>query len=470
MNNSSLCCILAAAATFVAVDARADSNDYIRFTPSEHWVVPEGTPSASEVDASNARWWETFEDPLLDSLISIGEKNNYNAAMAARRINAARAEVGAARSAYYPQIGISAGWNRARTSGRIAGSTGAASTASYFSGAATMNCEIDVFGKITSQVNKAKSQVKLSAAEYGAVILSLDAEIAETYINLLVQKEQLEIARSHSKSQQDIVNMTEVRYKTGLSSKLDVTQARTVYYSTIAQVPLLEAQIEASYNAIAVLTATPRAELPVSVYEARGLPGHYRLVNMGVPLDLLRRRPDVVEAERSIDIAAASLGIAKKDYLPSLSIQATLGTEAHNFDDLFSRASVGYSIAPTLSWTLFDGLSRKYNVAAARENMEAEIDSYNLTVMTAIEEVRNAMAHYSAELRYIESINEVVLNSSESFEKAVDLYKQGLSSFTPVVDAQLDNLNYQNTLVSAKGQALIALIELYKALGGGWVE
>lgn len=469
MKNSSLCYFLAAAACFTA-QVRAESNDYLRFSPSEHWVVPEGTPAASEVDASNARWWETFEDPLLDSLITIGEKNNYNAAMAARRINAARAEVGAARSAYYPQIGISAGWNRTRTSGRIAGSNGAASNTSYLSGTATMNWEIDVFGKITAQVGKAKSQVKLSAAEYAAVILALDAEIAETYIDLLVQKAQLEIARTHSESQERIVNMTEVRYKTGLSSKLDVTQARTVYFSTIAQIPLLEAQIESSYNAIAVLTGTPRAELPVSVYHATGLPSHYRLVDMGVPLDLLRRRPDIVEAEHSIDVAAASLGIAKKDYLPSLSIQASVGTDAHNFGDLFSRQSIGYSIAPTLSWTLFDGFSRKYNVASARETMEAEIDSYNLTVMTAIEEVRNAMARYSAELRYINSINEVVNNSGESLEKSVELYKEGLSSFTPVVDAQLDNLNYQNTLVSAKGQALIALIELYKALGGGWVE
>ena len=219
-----------------------------------------------------------------------------------------------------------------------------------------------------------------------------------------------------------------------------------------------------------MLTGTPRAELPASVYQAKDIPSHYRLVDMGVPLDLLRRRPDIVEAQRSIEIAAADLGIAKKDYLPSLSIQATLGTDAHNFGDLFSRASIGYSIAPTLSWTLFDGFARKYNIVSAREAMESEVDAYNLTVMTAIEEVRNAMARYSAELRYIASINEVVENSHESLDKSVELYKDGLSSFTPVVDAQLDYLNYQNTLVSAKGQALTALIELYKALGGGWVE
>ncbi|MBD5219443.1 MAG: TolC family protein [Bacteroidales bacterium] len=471
MKYSSLSYLLTAVGLLGGTGAfAADKGDYMNFTPSEHWVVPEGTPAASEVDASNARWWETFDDQLLDSLITIGEQNNYNATMAARRINAARAAVGSARSAYYPQIGLSAGWNRTRTSGRMAGSEGAATTMSYFSGAATMNWEVDVFGKITAQVGKAKSQVKLSAAEYASVILALDAEIAETYIGLLVQKTQLEIARTHSESQEQTVHMTEVRYKTGLSSKLDVTQARTVYYSTVAQIPLLEAQIEASYNALAVLTGTPRAELPASVYQAKDIPSQYRLVDMGVPLDLLRRRPDIVEAQRSIEIAAADLGIAKKDYLPSLSIQATLGTDAHNFGDLFSRASIGYSIAPTLSWTLFDGFARKYNIVSAREAMESEVDAYNLTVMTAIEEVRNAMARYSAELRYIASINEVVENSHESLDKSVELYKDGLSSFTPVVDAQLDYLNYQNTLVSAKGQALTALIELYKALGGGWVE
>ncbi|MDE6134060.1 MAG: efflux transporter outer membrane subunit, partial [Muribaculaceae bacterium] len=370
----------------------------------------------------------------------------------------------------FPQLSLSAGWSRERTSGRMAGSEGSPVLTSAFSGMATMNWEIDVFGKITAKARQAGAQVKVSAAEYASAMLAVQAEIASTYIGLLVQKAQLEVAREHAENQKNIVDITDTRHRTGLASKLDVTQARTVYFSTEAQIPLLEASIEASYNAIAVLLGTPRAELPASLYESRDIPGHYRLVDMGVPLDLIRRRPDIVQAERAIDASAAALGIAKKDYLPSLSIQAGIGTQAHTFGDLFSRPSMAYSISPALSWTLFDGLSRKYNVASARQQMEIEIENYNLTVMTAIEEVRNAMAHYSSELRYIESISEVVENSRESLSLSVDLYKQGLSAFSNVVDAQLDYLNYQNTLIQARGNALTALVELYKALGGGWTE
>lgn len=191
-------------------------------------------------------------------------------------------------------------------------------------------------------------------------------------------------------------------------------------------------------------------------------------VGLGAPGDLLRRRPDVVQAERGIEAAAAALGIARKEYLPSLSVSASAGTQAHNIGDLFSRNSFTYSIAPTLSWTIFDGLSRRYNAAEARERMEIEIAGYNLAVLTAVEEVRDAARRYTCTLEYIKTIEDVVGSSAEEVRLSVELYKQGLTAFSNVVDAMLNYLSYQNTLVSAKGQAIDSLINLYKALGGGW--
>ncbi len=173
-------------------------------------------------------------------------------------------------------------------------------------------------------------------------------------------------------------------------------------------------------------------------------------------------------AEKSIDVAAAELGIAKKDYLPSLSISANVGTQAHAFGDLFTGPSFTYSVAPTLSWTLFDGFARRAATASARENMQIEIENYNLTVLTAIEEVRNALARYSATLKYIERTAKVVESSEEAVNLSLDQYKQGLSDFYNVVEAQLNYLTYQNSLVAARGEALTSLIDLYKALGGGF--
>lgn len=420
--------------------------------------------------SNNETWWRSFDDPMLDSLIAIGQANNYNLAAAAKRIDIARSEARTARGAYSPTIGVNAGWTYDRQSGLMAGRTGAATAVNYFNAGATMSWEIDVFGKIRAQVRKADRNVKVSAAEYAGAMIALDAEIATTYINLLVERQQLEVAREHTENQAHLVKITEVRYNTGLASKLDVAQAKTLYNSTIASIPLLEASIESSYNELGVLTGLGRDSLPEAIYNHVKLPPSYQLIATGGSVDLLRRRPDIVEAERDIDVAAAQLGIARTAYLPSLSLTATASTAAHNAKDLFKGASFTYNVAPTLTWTVFDGLQRRNTAAAARQAMEAAVDNYNMTVLTAVEEVRSAVSNYKSQLEYISRIEEVVKYSREEVRLSVDQYKQGLTQFSNVVDAQLNYLSYQNTLVQANGNAIIALINLYKALGGGWSE
>ncbi len=452
--------LLGASAAF---SASADSP--LNIDMPKEWG--EQTP-ASAVVAGSLQWWQAFGDPMLDSLITLGQANNYDVAMAVKRINIARAAVRQAKSGWYPSIGLSADWTRARSSGRTAGSQGDASTASYFDVGANLSWEIDIFGRVNSKVRQAKAAVKVSSAEFSATMLSLDAEIARTYIGLLVDLAQLKVAQEHTESQKHIVEITETRHRTGLASKLDVAQARTLYYSTVAQIPLLEASIEASYNSLAVLLGTTREGLPASLFEDHTLPSHFQLAGLGTPLEMLRRRPDIVESERNIELAAAQLGVAQSDYMPSLTIQATAGTQAHSVGDLFTGPSFTYSVAPTLSWTLFDGFARRAATVSAKEAMQVQVDNYNMTVLTAIEEVRNALARYHATLKYIDTTKLVVENSEESVRLSLDQYKHGLSDFYNLVEAQLNNLTYQNSLVSAKGQALTALVELYKALGGNF--
>lgn len=452
-----------------AISATNTEKEWLKANIPAQWSS-DSVPAyfGAEADVNNTRWWESFDDPVLDSLIAIGRHNNYDVAMAARRIGIARQELQQARSAYYPTLGVDAGWTRSQASGRMAGRSGQSATTSYFSAAATMSWEIDVFGKVSRQVKAAKAQVHLSATEYGGAMLTLDGEIATTYIDLLVRRAQLAVAQRHAESQEHILEITETRHRTGLVSKLDVSQAKTMYFSTTAQIPLLEAGIAADYNALAVLLGTTAEKLPAEVYAQHDLPVHYHLLGVGVPAELLRRRPDIVSAERNIDIAAARLGIAKSAYLPSLSLQASIGTAAHDLRDMFSGQSMTYSIAPTLSWTIFEGFGRRAASAEAQLALENEVDNYNLTILSAIEEVRSAMARYRATLSYIERTEQVVANSEESVRISLDQYKSGLTDFYNVVEAQLNYLTYQNSLISAKGDALTALVDLYKALGGGF--
>ncbi len=167
---------------------------------------------------------------------------------------------------------------------------------------------------------------------------------------------------------------------------------------------------------------------------------------------------------------ASEIGIAKKDFLPTLTLDGSIGFQSGEIDKMFGNRGFYYTIAPTLSWTVFSGFERKYNVAQAREQMQIGIDNYNLVVMTAVSEVDNAMAEYKASVATYEADKNVYDQSTKAFDLSMDQYKSGLAAFTPVVDAQIDWLTTANSMATAKGNAVIALIDLYKALGGSPVQ
>ena len=446
--------------------AEKEARKYLEHAVPTAWHVY--SDSIQTAGDSQGRWWQRFEDPMLDSLEEMGLRNNYDVLQAARRIEIAQAQLGVTRSGYFPTIGLDAGYTKGRTAGAMTGHGVPSTNTSYFSLGASLNWELDVFGKIRSQVNAGKKSVEISRAERAAVEVSLEAQIATAYIQLRVQQAELSVARQHSESQLKALKIAEARFDTGLASMLDVDQARQVYYTTIASIPRLESNINSTINTIATLVGEPAAAVRPALEPISPLPGYVQLVATGVPMDLLRRRPDVVEAEEQIGLYASQLGIAKKDWLPTLALQGRVGVDAHRAGDLFKSNSFAYSVAPTLSWTLFDGLSRKYNIIGARRQMENAIDNYNYTVLTAVNEVDNALSTYFSTLRYIESLENVVAASENYDRLSLDNYKQGLSPYINVADAQMSYLENINTLIVAKGDALTSLIDLYKALGGGW--
>lgn len=429
------------------------------------WIEADRFEPAGKVDTD---WWREFGDPVLDSLIAEGVKNNYDVSNAAKRVRIARNTLSSIRGGYLPTISLDAGWNSSRSSAYATDPKGASVTSGAWQGAVSMNWEIDVFGRVAASARAQKARWNATRSEYASVMLSVEAQIAEAYLTILVQQNQLVVADVHSKSQMEVVKMTEARYESGLASKLDVEQARRVYYSTIASIPLLENNIRTGVNALAVLLGcNPETLYPV-LAGRRDLPEYVRIISVGVPMNLLSRRPDVEEARKQVEASAEAVGIARKDYLPVLSLTGSIGTLAHSAGDLFAKDSYTYSIAPTISWTLFDGLQRRYSVANAKEQLESDVNSYNLAVATAVEEADNAMSGYLANLKYIKAVEEVIGHAEESLRLAIELYKVDLTAFSNVVDAQLAYLESQNTLVEAKGNALKSLVSLYKALGGGW--
>lgn len=413
-------------------------------------------------------WWKSFNDPMLDTLIEMGVQNNYNVLMAARRMEMARLTLAQTRSEYFPALDFDAGWTKSRTSGAMTSPVTDASTMSYFSLGVNMSWQLDVFGKISTAAKARKASWQASRAEYAATMVTLCGNIATAYAGLRVYQAERAVAVAHLEQQEKVVKITEARFDAGLASMLEVAQAKTVYYSTKASIPALDQRINASINSIAVLTAMTMESAHAMLDAPAPLPDYRQLVRTGVPMELLRRRPDVVEAEKEMAMYAAQLGVSKKDFLPTLSLEGAIGTSAHRAGDLFSNRSLTYSIAPTLSWTIFDGLHRKYAAEEAREALNAAVDSYNLTLSQAVTEADNAMCDYVQILRRIADLENVVEQSSKSLELSLDLYKKGLAAFTNVVDAQLNYLTYTNNVIVARGQAITALVNLYEALGGGW--
>lgn len=422
----------------------------------EQWTYsPEATMTLPDED----EWWHSFRDWTLDSLMQVGIANNYNLLQAGHRREMARLAVKTARSGYYPTVGMSAGYERTYES---------RTSSNNYSLGATAQWEVDLFGRIASQVKSKKAAYHASRADYVASMVSICSDIATYYIKYRVVQQQILVAQEHLENQARVLRITEARHEAGLVSKLDVTQARTVYLSTKASIPPLETQQVQTLNALAVMLGVHSSDLLPALNKKHTLPSYDQIVPSSVPADLLRRRPDVVAAEAQLAVYAAQLGMAKKEFLPTLTLEGNIGWESPRASHMIDSDHLAWSVAPRLSWTLFDGLSRKYAVSSAKEQMLIGVDSYNLTMLNAYAEVENAMAAYKSATETLDINREILTQSHESFDLSMEQYKQGLTSFTDVVSAQIDWLNSANTLVSAHGDAIIALIDLYKSLGGSY--
>ncbi len=449
-----------------ALQAKAsDSRDWLFDSIPNSWSYQSVYTQKLPTDDD---WWKTFEDATLDSLINMAEKGNYNLAAALSRIEMAKKTLDAAKAAYFPTINLSAGWAKGQSSGASGPVVTKSSPYDYFSLGASMQWEIDVFGKITQNVKANKAAYNATKAEYDGVMVSLAANVAKAYINLRTYQNELMVANSHLAEQEKVLKIVEARFKAGIASMLEVAQSRTVVASTRASIPPLTAMIESSINSLSLLTAN----YPEDIYDWLSVPAQIPKVeygaNLGVPADLLRRRPDIVQAEYQLAEYAAQVGMAKKDFLPTLSLSGSIGTQAHNAKNLFGDHSMYWEVNPTLSWTLFDGLARNYKTAEAKAALEAAVDSYNYTVMNAVIEVSNATTTFKSTMETINLTEEVIEQSKQSLDLSIELYKKGLSPFSNVVDAQISYLTNQDSKITAQGKALTAVVNLYEALGGGW--
>ena len=412
-------------------------------------------------------WWSVFGDATLDSLIRLAMQQNLSAEMAISRMEQARRSLYIEEAAFLPTIGVGGGWTRQQSSGNTGGSR---SWSGQYNLTANMQWELDLFGGIRQRVKAQREQFRATEEEYRGVMVSLCAQVATAYFQLRQYQQEQEVLDHNCQSQLAVVNLTEARNRSGLASKLDVAQARQVYYGTLAQVPAIEAGIISTMNQLAVLLGQYPQQMMEGLSAPAPLPEYMEVVGVDVPAALLRRRPDVRRAERQVDAQAALLGAAKREWLPRFFLDGSVGYAATELKRLPRAGSLAWQIAPSMSWTLFNGGERMNTVRLNRAQLDEAITQYNLTVMQAMQEASNAMAAYTNSIKQIVATRQAFNQSQTALTLSLDLYKQGLAPFQNVLDAQRSLLSYEADLVQVQARSLISLVQMYQALGGGWTD
>lgn len=451
--------------TCIAITKAQQGENYLAEPLPENWADNE---FFEQTMPENDLWWQNFEDPQLDSLINVAVTRNPSVLAAIENMKKAKAVWRQAQSNLLPQAGLQAGWQRAKSSGNTAQTLYQETYDGYFSGAVSVSWQADVFGAIYMRSKAQKRLFQATEEEYRAVMVSLCANVATTYFSIKESIARLAVLRSNVASQQEIINIVTSRYNSGLASKLDVAQSKSVYYNTLAQIPAMEAAITAYRNNMAVLLGCYPADMGNWPNGDGTLPAYVEAIALGVPANLLLRRPDIREAEKQVEAAAASLGASKRDWLPTFYVNGTIGYAANEFKELPHTRSLTWEIAPTMRWNIFTGGQRINATREAKAVLEQSIQSFNGKVLTAMQEVESAMSQYSNSIAQIVAIREAVNQSNETLTLSLELYKQGLTQFQNVLDAQRTLLSYEDYLVQARGASLKYLVQLYEALGGGW--
>lgn len=410
------------------------------------------------------QWWLRFNDTTLNQLVDEVLKNNYDLKQAAYRVAQAKAAMRVAQGGFYPTINLNAAYDY-NQSISVPGAT-----AQVGSLGLDVQWEIDIIGAVRNRAKSQKAAYLASQEEYDGVMTAMVAQTVQTYVQLRTAQLRLRVIESNLASQKETMQITEARFNTGLASALDVAQAKSIYYATEAQVPAMESQISEYINQMGILLG----QVPWSVQDRLALNGQEvnltpdMLVSVGIPAEVLRRRPDVRAAEKNIDSKAVMVGARVADWLPRFFVTGQFGYASTNFQNLFDNGNMYWQVAPAMKWNIFSGTTLTGNIQSARAQLEEAINSYNNTVLTALQEVDNAMTHYrhvSAEVLAVEKAFE---QAKLTKDLAIDLYKKGLIDFQNVLDAQRYLLQYEDNLVSTKSSVSLALVQLYRALGSDW--
>lgn len=411
-----------------------------------------------------AGWWEAFGDPQLSGLIERAVRGNLDLAKAYARIREARARRGIAEAARFPTIGTSFSATGTHRDVHKASTT----TEDLYNIEFDSSWELDLFGKTRRSVEASQRTLEAARENLKDVLVSVVAEVALTYVELRTYQNRLAVAEENLTVQEESFRLASWRYEAGLSDELSVQQAKYNLESTRSKIPLLRTGIEEAMNRLAVLLGESPGKLHEELKEVTPLPSPPEDLMVGIPADLLRRRPDIRKAERELAAQTARIGIAEAELYPTISLGGTIGIEALSPGGLFSSATKIFAGKGILSFPIFKGGALVQAVEVEKALTDQALATYRSTVLRALEEVENSLKAYAEEKRRQEALTAAEISARRASELANQKYASGLVDFGSVLEAQRSHLAFQDELVQSRGAVISNLIRLYKALGGGW--
>lgn len=411
-------------------------------------------------DNTLATWWTTFKDPMLTSLVERAYASNLDLRIAESRIRQARAQRGIAAAGGGPTLSTSGAYSRQKL--------GTAPSSNSFQFGFDAAWEIDIFGGVRRSVEAADANILSAVETRRDVLVTLAGEIAADYVTLRTTQQRIAIAKRNIDAQKHSADLTKQRFDAGLASKLDVVNAEALVASTQSQIPLLESSGRQTIYALSVLLDREPASLVEELSVEGAIPAGAPEVPVGVPSDLLRRRPDIRAAEASIHAATANIGVATADLYPKFTLNGTLSWQASSLGNWFNASSRLWSFGPSVSWSIFDSGRIRSNIELQNALTEQSLVTYRQIVLTALEDVENAMIASTKEAEHRKSLVEAAEANRKAVDLATKLYQDGQTDFLSVLDAERSLYASEDALIQSTGSMSTDLIALYKALGGGW--
>ena len=432
--------------------------------PPEGWSRAEPSQFDTTHRDELSRWWETLRDPVLPELVSASLAANPDLKSAQARLRQARARRLLAGADFFPTVSGAFAASRVRTSEQA----GTGRTTELYSAGFDASWEPDVFGGVRRGVEAAQADLEASAASLHNTRVSLVAEVALNYVEVRAFQSRLGIARANLDSQIETFQLTDWRAQAGLVGALDVEQARANLEQTRAQIPTLETSLAQAEHRLAVLLGLAPGALRAQLASGGPVPAPPERAAVGIPADTLRQRPDVRAAERTLAAETARIGQAEAARYPGFALSGFIGLEALSLGALGGSGATAHSLAASVATVIFDGGRLRHQVEIQSAVAEQALANYEAAILTALEDVENALVSLANSVQRAATLRTAAEAARNAALLARQRYASGLIDFLTVLDTQRTLLSIEDSLAATHAESASALIQLYKALGGGW--